>query len=211
MLGILWALISPAILAIVFWLVFGVFLKISTGPIPYLLLVFAKLTFWNFFSQSVSASAASITGNSNLITKSYFPREIVIFSPITVRLVDLGASLIVLIILMVFYGVGFSLNALWVFPLLILEIFLISSLTLLFSSLNVYFRDITAFLPLLMTSWLFATPIVYNLDSVPQDYQKILLLNPMTGIIEGIKQSLLLKSPPFFGKNFFTNLIRISY
>src|SRR3990167_6188556 len=81
---------------------------------------------------------------------------------------------------------------------------------LIFSSLNVYFKDVSAFLPLLMTAWLFATPIIYSIEKIPQQYQKILFLNPMTGIVEGIKSSLLLKSPPDFLPLSFSLVITIA-
>ncbi|KKQ89825.1 MAG: ABC-type polysaccharide/polyol phosphate export system, permease component [Candidatus Curtissbacteria bacterium GW2011_GWC2_38_9] len=209
-LGIAWALISPIVLAIVFWFIFGLFLKIHSGPTPYLLLIFTRLTFWNFFSQTVSSSATSVTSNSNLVLKSYFPREILVFSPIVVRLVDLASSFIVLILLMVFYKIGISFNVLWIIPILLLEVLLISAFALIFSSLNVYFKDVSAFLPLLMTAWLFATPIIYSIEKIPQQYQKILFLNPMTGIVEGIKSSLLLKSPPDFLPLSFSLVITIA-
>ena len=208
--GIAWALISPIVLAIVFWFIFGLFLKIHSGPTPYLLLIFTRLTFWNFFSQTVSSSATSVTSNSNLVLKSYFPREILVFSPIVVRLVDLASSFIVLILLMVFYKIGISFNVLWIIPILLLEVLLISAFALIFSSLNVYFKDVSAFLPLLMTAWLFATPIIYSIEKIPQQYQKILFLNPMTGIVEGIKSSLLLKSPPDFLPLSFSLVITIA-
>jgi len=207
--GIAWALISPIVLAIVFWFIFGLFLKIHSGPIPYLLLIFTRLTFWNFFSQTVSSSATSVTSNSNLVLKSYFPREILVFAPIVVRLVDLASSFIVLVLLLLFYKVGISFNVLWIIPILLLEVLLISAFALIFSSLNVYFKDVGAFLPLLVTAWLFATPIIYSIETIPQKYQKILFLNPMTGIIEGIKKALLLKSPPDFLPLSFSFVITI--
>src|SRR3989338_561734 len=175
-LGIAWALISPIVLAIVFWFIFGLFLKIHSGPTPYLLLIFTRLTFWNFFSQTVSSSATSVTSNSNLVL----------------------------------YKIGISFNVLWIIPILLLEVLLISAFALIFSSLNVYFKDVSAFLPLLMTAWLFATPIIYSIEKIPQQYQKILFLNPMTGIVEGIKSSLLLKSPPDFLPLSFSLVITIA-
>ena len=111
---------------------------------------------------------------------------------------------------MVFYKIGISFNVLWIIPILLLEVLLISAFALIFSSLNVYFKDVSAFLPLLMTAWLFATPIIYSIEKIPQQYQKILFLNPMTGIVEGIKSSLLLKSPPDFLPLSFSLVITIA-
>src|SRR3989344_4318745 len=133
-LGFGWAILSPVVLALVFWLVFGVFLKIQTGPIPYLLLVFAKLTFWNFFSQSVTIISSSLIGNANLISKSSFPREILVLSTASSRLIDLLASFLILVIMMVFYHTTFSFQILWLIPILIFEILLILGLGFMFSS-----------------------------------------------------------------------------
>lgn len=194
--GIIWALVSPITLALVFWIVFGIFLKIQTGPTPYLLLVFSKLTFWNFFSQSLTISTTSFTSNANLISKSAFPREIIVISAVFTKILDLMASLVVLFVLMFLYGSEFSLTALWILPLLIITFLLILGLGFIFSSLNVYFRDVSAFLPLLLTVWLFVTPVIYSLESLPVFYQRILILNPLTGIVEGLKKSLLNSQNP---------------
>lgn len=195
-LGVAWALLSPIVLAFVFWVVFSLFFPVDSGPIPYILLIFSKLTFWNFFTQSVSSASLSLTGNTNLITRSSFPREILVFSSISVRLVDLVASIAVLLALAIFFRVDFSFEVLWLVPILVVEFFLATAFGLIFSSLNVYFRDINVFLPLMMTAWLFVTPVIYSLEKVPAKYHIYLLLNPMTGVIEGIKQALLMQSTP---------------
>lgn len=196
--GFGWAILSPVILALVFWLVFDIFLKVESGPIPYLLLVFTKLTFWNFFSQSVSAASLSITANANLISRSKFPREVLVLSTVVVRLVDLLASFAVLVVLMFFFKIGVSFQVLWLIPILFLEVVLVIGLGLIFASLNVYFRDISVFIPLLIIAWLFVTPVIYTLDSVSSKYHLFLSLNPMTGIVEGIRKALLLQAAPEF-------------
>ena len=106
--GIGWAILTPIVIALVFTLVFDVFFKISKGPIPYLLTFFTGFIFWNFFSQSISSATLSVTGNSNLVTKVAFPKEILVLASILGRIPDLLASFLVLFLLLVFYQINFS-------------------------------------------------------------------------------------------------------
>ncbi|MDP2633046.1 MAG: ABC transporter permease [Candidatus Curtissbacteria bacterium] len=194
--GFSWAILTPAFQALVYWLVFGLVFKIPTGNIPYLPLVFSGFIFWNFFSQSVSSATLSITSNSNLVTKIAFPKEILIFSSILGRIPDLIASLAVLIIILIFYQINPSVHILWVIPLLLIEMVMASAVGMFFASLNVYFRDITAVVPILLMAWLFLTPVIYPLESIPQQYQLYAKLNPMTGILEGLRNAVLVGAPP---------------
>ena len=197
-LGAGWAILQPVFSMFIFTIFFGNFAQIPSGELPYPLFVLIGLTFWNFFSQSVSGSSTALISNSNLITKGAFPREILVLASISTRIIDLVASMVVFALLMLTYSTGISVQVFWLVPILLLEISLVVGLGLLFSSLNVYFRDIGVFLPLLMTLWLFLTPVIYTLESVPSQFKIILLLNPMTGIVESVRLSLLLKSPPDF-------------
>lgn len=194
--GFAWAILTPTFQALIFWLVFGVVFKIPTGKLPYLPLVFSGFIFWNFFSQSVSSATLSITGNSNLVTKIAFPKEILILSSILGRLPDLIASLIVLIAILAFYHTGVSLQVFWVVPILIVEMILASAVGMLFASINVYFRDITAVVPIILMAWLFLTPVIYPLESIPAKYQLFAKLNPMTGVLESLRNAILVGSPP---------------
>src|SRR3989344_6320974 len=194
LLGFSWAVLTPTFQALVFWLIFGLLFKIPTGEVPYLPLVFSGFIFWNFFSQSVSSATLSITGNSNLVTKSAFPKEILILSSILGRIPDLVASLAVLIIILAFYHIGLSVHILWVIPILIIEMVMALAVGMFLASINVYFRDITAVVPILLMAWLFLTPVIYPLESIPQQYQLYAKLNPMTGILEGLRNAFLFKT-----------------
>lgn len=196
--GFTWAILTPTFQALVFWLVFGALFKIPTGNAPYLPLVFSGFIFWNFFSQSVSTATVSITGNSNLVTKIAFPKEILILASVLGRIPDLIASLTVLIIIFVFYHINLSVHILWLIPILMIEMILAFAMGMLLSSINVYFRDITAVVPILLMAWLFLTPVIYPLESVPTQFQMYAKLNPMAGILEGLRSALLAgKSPEF--------------
>lgn len=205
--GVSWAILTPIITALVFTLVFDVFLKISKGPIPYLLIFFTGYIFWNFFSQSISSATSSVTDNSNLVTKVAFPKEILVLASILGRIPDFLASFLVLLLLLVFYQINISLYIIWIFPLIVLESLLILGVGFFFSAINVYFRDITAITPLVLMIWLYLTPIIYPLDSIPQKYRFISILNPLTGIIESLRRVILLKQPPDFAALAFSVVI----
>ncbi len=194
--GFAWAVLTPTFQALVFWLVFGMVFKVPQGKIPYLPLVFTGFIFWNFFSQSVSSATLSVTGNSNLVTKVAFPKEILILSSVLSRIPDLVASLLVLIIIIVFFHIGISVYIFWVVPILIIEMLLALAIGMFFSSINVYFRDVTAIIPIILMAWLFLTPVLYPLDLVPAKYQLIAKLNPMTGVLEGLRRAVLTSGPP---------------
>ncbi len=194
--GIAWAIITPLSQAVIFALIFGVFLKVSSGPTPYLLLVFSGLSFWNFFSQSITMATFALTGNYNLVTKSVFPKEILVISTVLARVPDLLFSFVVLLAMMFYYHQGLSLAALWVIPTFIIEVILTLGLGLFFAATNVFYRDVTALAPLLLMLWMYLTPIVYPLSSVPVHFRLLLSLNPMTGIISAIRSGLLMRQSP---------------
>ena len=169
--GIGWAILTPVITALVFTLIFDVFLKISKGPIPYLLTFFTGFIFWNFFSQAVSSATSSVIGNSNLVTKVAMPKEILVLASTLGRIPDLLASFLILFILLILYKINFSFFIIWIIPLICLEFVLVFAIGLFFSAINVYFRDITALMPLVLMVWLYLTPVIYPLETIPQNYR----------------------------------------
>lgn len=195
-LGIAWSIITPSVQALVFFFVFTQVFKVRSAEIPYLLLVFSGLIFWNFLSGAVSSAASSLTGNPSLISKAAFPREILVGAAVLGRIPDLLGSLLVLIFLTLFYGFALSLSFLWLVPIFVLEVFLAFGIGLIFAAINVYFRDINALLPLLLTVWLFLTPVVYQLDTLPPKIQFYAKFNPMAGVLESIRYILFLHKPP---------------
>lgn len=194
--GITWAILTPIVQALVFALVFGVFFKIPSGQIPYLPLIFAGFVFWNFFSNAISSATFSLTSNTDLVTKASFPKEIVVIATVLARLPDLLASIIILFVVLVFYHLPLSLDVFWIVPLLVIEILLALGIGFYAAAINVYFRDISALVPLILMAWLFLTPVIYTLDSIPAKFHLYAKLNPMTGVLEGIRSSLLLHQPP---------------
>ncbi|MBI2596246.1 ABC transporter permease [Candidatus Daviesbacteria bacterium] len=194
--GIAWAILTPLSQALVFAFIFGILLKTQINNIPYLLLVFSGFTFWNFFALSISSATSALTGNTNLVTKSTFPKEILVLASVFGRLPDLLASLTMLLIMLAFYQINFSMQLLWIIPMFAIEVILALGIGLFFAAANVYFRDITALVPLLLMLWLYLTPVVYSLSLIPKAYQFFISLNPMTGILEGVRGSLFLQKSP---------------
>jgi lipopolysaccharide transport system permease protein len=194
-LGVLWAIIQPLFLMVVFTLIFGKLAAMPSDGVPYLLFALAGLVPWTFFANSVVTSGNSLVGNSALITKVYFPRMIIPLAAIGAGLVDLTISFVLLVGVMIFYGIGFSLNFLLLPLLLLLLILLTAGIGMWMSAINVKYRDVRHALPFLLQIWLFATPIIYPASLLPENWRWLLMINPLTGIIETYRAVLFDKPP----------------
>lgn len=190
-LGISWVILQPLLMTLVFTLFLGRLVRVPTGNTPYPLFLYASLLPWTFFSNAVSSGSYSLVASSQMITKVYFPRLIIPLAAVGVRLSDFLVASVVLIVLMRYYGVplGWSL---FVLPLLVIHLTLLAfALSAWFSALNVKYRDTGTALPVLLQLWMFASPIVYPATLVPQRWRWLYELNPLTGIVEGFRSSLL--------------------
>ena len=190
-LGGLWAIIQPVFTMVVFTLFFGRLAKIPSDGIPYPIFVYAGLLPWTYFANALSTSGNSLVGNQNLITKVYFPRLIIPASAALAGLLDFFVAISVLGALMIWYqylpGIGLLL-----FPLLVGLTFLCAvGVGMWLSALNVEYRDIRYVIPFLVQLWMFVSPVIYPVSMVPMEYQWILALNPMGGIIKAHRASLL--------------------
>jgi lipopolysaccharide transport system permease protein len=193
-LGGLWAIIQPLFSMVVFSFFFGKLAKVPSDGIPYPVFVYAGLVTWTYFTNALSGSGNSLVGNANLITKVYFPRLIVpVVSPI-VGLVDFSISLSILAALMAWYRImpGFSI---FLFPVLVGLTFLCAlGAGLWFSALNVQYRDIKYAIPFFIQLGLFLSPVIYP-SSILKHHRWIMALNPMAGILEACRASLLGRTP----------------
>ena len=190
-LGGLWAIIQPVFTMIVFTILFGRLAKIPSDGIPYPIFVYAGLLPWNYFANALSASGNSLVGSANLITKVYFPRLIVPASASLAGLLDFFVAMIVLGGLMIYYqflpGLGILL-----FPFLVGLTFLCAmGAGLWLSALNVQYRDIRYVIPFLIQLWMFVSPVIYPVSMINKQYQWLLALNPMGGVIKAYRASLL--------------------
>ena len=201
-LGILWAVLQPVMIMVVFTVIFGRLagLKPDAG-IPqawYPVFSLAALLPWQLFQAALQRSSVSLVGNANLLTKVYFPRLIIPFSAVAAGLVDFLISLVVLFALMLAYGVPFTWNLLWLPLLVLLALMTALAVGLWLSALNVQYRDVQQIVPFLLQAWMYASPVAYSIDLIPAEGPWRLLygLNPMTGVIQGFRWALLGSSPP---------------
>jgi lipopolysaccharide transport system permease protein len=196
LIGIGWAIIQPLFQMIIFSIIFGKFAKIETGQIPYPVYIYSALVPWQFFSRSLTEASMSVVGNAGIISKIYFPRVILPLSVILSAGFDFLFVFAVLILLMIIYGIFPSLNIIF-FPLfLILQLMCALGVALWLAPINVKYRDVKYTLQFLNQLWFFATPIVYPTHIIPEKWRVIQFFNPMTGVVEGYRWSLLGTQPP---------------
>lgn len=189
-LGAAWAIMQPLFTMIIFSLIFGRMAGIKSDGVPYPLFAYAGLLPWTFFSNAVTNSSNSLVGNTNLITKVYFPRMLIPCAAVLAGLVDLAIAFLLLVPLMIYYGVspGWHFLAL---PLLVaLTALLALGVGMWMSGLNVKYRDVRYTLPFLIQLWLFASPVIYP-SSIFGRWRWLLNLNPLTGTIENYRAALL--------------------
>lgn len=190
-LGAAWAVLQPVLTMVVFSIFFGWLAKIPSDGVPYPLFTYAALLPWQLFAYGLTESGNSLVNNQRLITRVYFPRLIAPLAAVLAGLVDFLIAMAVLLGMMVFYGVipGWRLLTLPVFILLALATAFAAGLWL--SALNVSYRDVRYVIPFLVQFWLFLTPIAYPSSLLPEWLRPVYFLNPMAGVVEGFRWSLL--------------------
>jgi lipopolysaccharide transport system permease protein len=194
-LGGLWAIIQPVFTMIVFTLFFGRLAKVPSDGIPYPIFVYAGLLPWTYFANALAASGNSLVGSANLITKVYFPRLIIPASASLAGLLDFFIAMIVLGVLMIYYQFLPGICILLI-PLLISLTFLCAvGVGLWLSALNVEYRDIRYAIPFLIQIWMFVSPVIYPVSILDEKFRWLLALNPMAGIINAYRASLLGHKP----------------
>ena len=190
-LGVLWAIIQPFFLMVIFSIFFGKLARIPSEGIPYPVFAYAALLPWSYFAKSLNACSESLVGNSHLITKVYFPRLIIPISSVLSGLVDFGISFSILLAMMFYYKISPTLATLLLPLLVVMAMATAIGAGLWFSALNVRYRDIRYAISFLIQFWFFATPVVYPSSLVPGRWRCLYSLNPMTGVVEGFRGALL--------------------
>lgn len=194
-LGFAWAIIQPVMMMVVFSIFFGRLAQMPSEGYPYPIFVYAALLPWTFFSNSITNSANSLIGSANLVSKVYFPRLLIPLSSVGSGLVDFAIAAAILLALMIYYGIALTLNLL-VAPVLVASVVLTAlGVGTWLAALNVAYRDFRYVVPFMVQFWMFATPVVYPASLVPRQWQWVLYLNPMAGVIEGFRSAFL--SRPF--------------
>ncbi len=199
-LGGLWAVVQPLALALIFTAVFTLVIRMDTGEIPYIVFSYTALVPWLLFEQSISSSVLSLVANMGLVSKIYFPREVLPIAEVGARLVDFVIAFVVLIGFMVFYGLPvFTLSWIYLPIILITQLCLVLGIGFIGSALNVFFRDVSHVIVLILKIWMYATPIIYPVTLVQSQLQNfglerfywLYFLNPMSAIIESYRNVIL--------------------
>jgi lipopolysaccharide transport system permease protein len=198
-LGILWAVLKPAGTVIILTVVFSHFAKFPSDGIPYPLFSFGALLPWSLFTNAIGAGVPSLTSNLNLITKVYFPREILPLSAILSASLEIAISAVIFVGLLFFYDVRITLNILFVVPIVIIAFIFSFGIVLLLTTINVWYRDVGQATGLLMQFWMYLTPVIYPLSMVPERFKPFYVFNPMVGIVEGFRNALLKGISPDMG------------
>jgi lipopolysaccharide transport system permease protein len=188
-LGAAWAIMQPLLTMIIFSLVFGRLGGMKSDGVPYPLFAYAGLLPWTFFANAVNMSGNSLIGNSNLITKVYFPRMLIPSAAVLACLVDFAISFVLLGPLMLYYHVPLTWHMLMLPGLTVMTTLLAVSVGMWMSGLNVKYRDVRYTLPFLIQLWFFASPIIYP-ASIFARWRWLLALNPLAGLIEGYRAAL---------------------
>jgi len=189
-LGATWAILQPLFMMIIFTIFFGRLAAVDSAGIPYPLFALAGLVPWTFFSNAITASGNSLVGSANLITKVYFPRLIVPAAAMLAGFVDFALAFLLFCVLMVYYGVGLTMQVLFLPVLVVLTALFALGVGTWMSALNVKYRDVRFALPFIIQLWLFVSSVILPSSALPPKWRRVLLLNPMSGIIEGYRSAL---------------------
>lgn len=183
-LGIAWAILQPVLGMLLFTLLFGRVAKLPSDGLPYPLFYFSSLLSWTYFSTALITASNSVVSNTSLVSKVYFPRILLPAAGAVSSVLDLAIASVILVGLMIFYQVPSTPQLLFLPLVLALLIVFALAAGLFLAALNVNYRDVKHALPFLVQLWFFASPVVYPLSMVPERYQWLVSLNPLTGIIE---------------------------
>ena len=200
-LGLTWAIMQPLSLMLIYTVIFSFVTKIQTNGPPYAIFVFVGLLPWTYFSTALTSATNSLVSHINLITKVYFPREILPLTYVIAAFFDFLIATSMLAIMMIYYRVPLTSNVLYAVPIILVMTMFVMAMALILSAVQVRFRDVGVGLPLLLQIWMFATPVVYPLSTaakLPATLRILYLLNPMVGVIENFRRTVLLGSSPEF-------------
>lgn len=196
-LGVGWAIIQPLFTTLVFTVVFGGLAKVDSDGMPYILFSYLALWPWNYFSGTLNESANSLVANAGMITKVYFPRLILPLAAIFSKLLDFIISFIVLLALLIYYQVLPGWQVIFL-PILLIQLLACSlGIGMILSAMAVQYRDVKYALGFIVQLLLYGAPVVYSTTAVPEQYQFLYSLNPMVGVIEGIRAMFLSRPMPW--------------
>jgi lipopolysaccharide transport system permease protein len=196
-LGVLWAVLPPLLLMVVFNVFLGRAGRVSSQGLPYPVFAYSGLLLWNYFSTVMSQATTSIVGHQSVVSKVAFPREILPWVPIFGSGVDFLVASAIFAGLLAYYGVPISWTVVFAAPLLVIFVIFMGGLGLLFAAFNTYFRDVRYVVPLVLQVWMFASPVIYSTRDVPEWLRPYyLIVNPVAIVIDTYRQAVLWRTAP---------------
>ncbi len=195
-LGWAWAFLQPLALMGIYTIIFSHVANVKTGGPPYPIFVFSALLPWIFFSSSIASAVHGLVTYPNLLTKMYFPREIIPLSYLAAGVADFCIASSILVVLILHYGVPLTRNLLYAIPILLILGGFAAAIALLFSALHVRFRDVGLAMPFILQVWMFAAPVVYSAQSVPARYRALYLFDPVAGLVENFRRVVVFGEAP---------------
>lgn len=189
--GIGWAILQPLLSMIVISMIFGNFLGISSDGVPYAPFALAALVPWRYFSTVIIQGNMSVVGNAHMITKVYFPRLILPIVALLDPLVDMMIAMVLLMFVLFSFGISLSFNILLLPVFILLAMLCAFGLSLWSSAMNVRYRDVGRAIPFLVQILMYLSPVIYSASSVPEQWQSLFRLNPVTSVIDGFRWALL--------------------
>lgn len=208
-LGYAWVILVPLINLVVLSIVFSYLIKVPTGGIPYPIFLFTVLVPWNFTSNAIISATGSLSSNASLITKISLPREIFPMSAVLAKGVDLLFSIVILAMFFGYFRVGVNMLALWVIPIFTVHLLLVFGISFFLSAINVFFRDVENILSVVITMWMYLTPVLYPKELIPDKLVPIFNINPMMAIVNSYRNVLLYKTPPPLESFAYASIISI--
>lgn len=186
--GAAWAVVQPLSMMLLFTFIFNYVLKTKVSDYPYAIFFYSGILPWTLFDSAVKYSVPSFSSHYGLITKIYFPREIIPFSCISIAFIDFLVSFAVYLLLLLFFGIQITANIFYLLPLMLLMILFVASVSLLLACLNVFYRDVKLAIGFILQLWFFATPVFYGVEKLQGGLKLLLYLNPMTFFVESFRQ-----------------------
>lgn len=196
--GVAWSVLRPLLTMVIFTIVFGKLAKLPSDGVPYPILVVAAMLSRHFFASAVSEGSNSLIQNASVISKVYFPRVIVPLSAVVVSLVDFLISFVLLLSLMVWYQFTPDWRILFLPAFLVLAVAVSIGPILWLAALNVQYRDFRYVVPFLIQLGLFISPVGFSSSIIPEQWRLIYSLNPMVGVIDAFRWSVLGGQTPLY-------------
>jgi ABC-type polysaccharide/polyol phosphate export permease len=190
-LGYAWAILNPLSLMLTLSFVFSVLLRFESGGIPYPLFLLMGLLPWLFFAAAVGSATDSITGAFSLVTKVYFPREVLPAAAVFTKIVDLGFGLMILVALMIYLDYPPAWTVVWVPVLFLIHLIFTLGIAFPLAALNVFLHDVRFLVGVILLLWFYLTPVIYPVDIVPERYEIVFDLNPNALFINAYRRVVL--------------------